>query len=280
MNPYVLITGASAGIGKAYAYAFAKRSYNLVLVARRKERLQEIQADIKALHDVDVLYYDADLTQQRLRESIIKKVQTLPLGILVNNAGFGDHSVFETSVLEKQLSMIELNIKALVHMTHALLPVLRATVSKALIKKSYVMNIGSIAGFAPGLHMANYFATKAYVLSFSEALAEECSRANKAVHVCVVCPGPIQSEFGAVARMRKEKTNVHHLPAYKKPYWYKILTAESLVEYSIKHMMRKKRIIIHGTKFIIIQFLCRFLPRILITKIVAKINQKITQENV
>lgn len=271
MNTYVLITGASAGIGKAYAYAFAQRGYNLVLVARRKAKLQEIQTDITQSHAVDVLCYDADLTEKRIREKVIKKVATLPLAILVNNAGFGDYGAFETSACEKQLSMIDLNIAALVHMTHALLPILRKTASSGLTKNSYVMNIGSVAGLIPCLpYMTNYSATKAYVLSFSEALAEECSKMNKVVHVCVVCPGPTQSEFAEVASLHGDKNAFTQ--SFRKQNWHKIPTAQSLAEYSIKHMMRKKRVIVHGKKFMLLQLFCRFLPRILITKIISLVQ--------
>ncbi len=269
MKTYALITGASAGIGKAYAYAFAQRGYNLVLVARRKELLEEIQKDIVALHGVEVRCYDIDLTSTQMREQLVQAVESLPLEVLVNNAGFGDYGAFHGSVLEKQLAMVELNIGALVHMTHALLSRLQHTVANNYSKAAYVMNIGSVAGFIPGPFMANYFATKAYVQSLSEALAEECCRANSAtpVHVCVVCPGPTQSEFGKVASLSGE--NDAFAQSFRESRWNKIPTAESLVEYSITRMLYKKRVIIHGPKLTLFYWLSRLVPRIVITKIMS-----------
>lgn len=272
MKEYALITGASAGIGKAYAYEFARRGYSVVLVARREERLLEIQQDIQKTFGVDAVYYAADVSDVASRAGLIAAVRgrDLPISILVNNAGFGDVAAFEDSDLQKQLDMVSVNISALVHLTREMLPILRKTVGDIKFQRrrpAYVMNIGSVAGFQPGPYMATYYATKAFVLSFTEALAEECAASGGAVRACVVCPGPTQSDFGAVANFEQSKSLLSKTFASAK-----IPSADALAKYSVTAMFRGKRIIVHQFSYRALAILTRFFPRILTVKIVGALQ--------
>lgn len=184
-----LITGASSGIGAAFAELLAQRGMNLVLVARSEDRLQQLADTLKAQHGIRADVIVQDLTKPEAAAAVFEAVNALDLEIdlLINNAGFGDYGAFGDRPRQKQLDMIQLNIGALVDLTHHFLPQMQQR------KSGSILNIASIAGFQPMPYLSIYAATKAFVLSFSEALWAE--NQDKGVHVMAVCPGPTESSF-------------------------------------------------------------------------------------
>lgn len=193
-NFFTLITGASEGIGLALAREFASRGHNLILVARNAKKLEDVSKEIALKYRVSAEYIAADLTVKDELEGMIKKIQAKrrKVDILINNAGFGLGGSFESLDIERQLEMIDLNIKALVRLTHHFIPKFHSNENGGKI-----INIASVAGYFPGPYMNVYYATKAFVVSFSEALSKELEGSN--VQVTCVCPGATETNFDKVA---------------------------------------------------------------------------------
>lgn len=187
----VLITGASSGIGKAFAYRFAKEGYRLVLVARREELLKQISEDIEKKHGMKVLYFPCDIAADPKEVYDVCKENDIQIDILVNNAGYGDYGRFIDGDIDKLQGMIDLNCRSLTALAYYFI--------KDMKNNGYghIINVASVASFMPGPNMAVYYATKAYVMSFSLALREELKKDN--VHVSVLCPAPTKSPFWDVA---------------------------------------------------------------------------------
>jgi hypothetical protein len=189
-RPVALITGASAGIGFAFAQALAERGYDLIVTARRRERLEELAAGLRAKHaGIRVEIIVADLAGAAAPEQIAAEISRLGMDVelLVNNAGFGTHGRFESIAPAREQEEIALNVAALVALTHAFLP--------AMLERGHggVINIASTAAFQPVPWMSVYGASKAFVRSFSEALHEEVHA--RGVRVLALCPGPTATEF-------------------------------------------------------------------------------------
>ncbi|NET41908.1 SDR family oxidoreductase [Okeania sp. SIO2B3] len=184
-----LITGASSGIGEIFAKELASRKTNLVLVARSEDKLQQLANQLQSQYQIQADVIIQDLTAPAATNSIFETVfqKGLNIDLLVNNAGFGDYGNFTERTLEKQVNMIQLNITALVELTHLFLPRMQQNKSGAII------NVSSIGGFQPLPYMSVYGATKAFVLSFSEALWAE--NQDSGVKILALCPGPTESEF-------------------------------------------------------------------------------------
>lgn len=190
-----LITGASSGLGSEFARQLGGLARRLVLVARRGERLLALQAELEPAHPgLEVLTYSADLTRPVERENFLLwlEAQGAVPDLLVNNAGMGDYGDFGQSDWEKVDAMLQLNMVALTHLAHSLLPAMRAADGAAII------NVSSLASVLPLPDFAAYAASKAYVTSLSESLRHEL-RADQ-VNVVAVCPGPVKTEFGEAAR--------------------------------------------------------------------------------
>src|ERR1700694_685167 len=188
-----LITGASAGIGEAFAWELAPRGERLILVARREDRLKKLAAELKAKHNCDCVVIAADLAVSGGAAALFAETErrNLMVDLLINNAGFGKYGPFESQPLETYDQMVQLNITSLVDLTYLYLRGMRAR------KNGGILNVASVAGFPPVPNFAVYGATKAFVVSFSQALAVEAARDN--VHVSVLCPGSTLSEFQEVA---------------------------------------------------------------------------------
>ncbi|NEQ71673.1 MAG: SDR family oxidoreductase [Okeania sp. SIO2C9] len=184
-----LITGASSGIGEIFAKELASRKTNLVLVARSEEKLQKLANELQSQYQIQADVIVQDLTAPAATNSIFEIVfqKGLTIDLLINNAGFGDYGNFTERPLEKQVNMIQLNITALVELTYLFLPGMQQNKSGAII------NVSSIGGFQPLPYMSVYGATKAFVLSFSEALWAE--NQDSGVKILALCPGPTESEF-------------------------------------------------------------------------------------
>jgi uncharacterized protein len=194
-----LITGASSGIGYELAGLFASSGHDLVLVARNEQRLSRLAEELQQRIGVAVTVLVKDLAAPRAAEEIVVELQnrSLHVDILVNNAGFGEYGPFHETSLERKLQMIQVNVAELTQLTRLLL-------SGMLERNSgNILNIGSTASFAPGPFVAVYSATKAYVLSFSEALAEELK--GTGVTVTVLCPGSTETEFAERAKMTESR---------------------------------------------------------------------------
>ncbi|MDX1598970.1 MAG: SDR family oxidoreductase [Marinobacter sp.] len=196
---YVLITGASAGIGEVFARELAAEKQNLILVARREDRLAALAGELSEQYGVSVEVLAADLAAADGAEQVAATVTSSgwALSGLINNAGFGDRGAFTELSLERQLNMIQVNVASLVSLTWKLLPKLKEN------QGSFIINVASTAAFQAGPNMAIYYATKAFVLSFSEALNEELRETG--IAVSALCPGATESEFAAEANMTDTK---------------------------------------------------------------------------
>jgi len=189
-----LVTGATAGLGAEFARQLAPNASRLILVGRRAERLKALAEELRRdFPDLQLDPISADLTDPKVREQLASHIvrSEIPLNLLVNNAGLGDLGPFDTAEWSRLEPMLSVNIGALTHLTHLLLPMLQARTPSA------VLNVSSVAGFFPLPEMAVYAATKAYVTSFSEALRMELE--PHGVSVTALCPGPVPTEFFEVA---------------------------------------------------------------------------------
>lgn len=242
-----LITGASSGMGADMARCLVNEGYDVILVARRKGRLEKLAKELgnKAtfiVKDISSTFNCMELYNEIKKENI---------DILINNAGFGVFGEFYKTSLDKELDMIDLNVKSLHTLTKLFL--------KDFIKKDrgYILNVASSAGFMAGPLMASYYATKNYVVSLTSAIYEELKKMGSNVSISAFCPGPVDTEFNKVAR-------VH--------FSIKGLNSFDVSNYAIKKMFDEKMIIVPGFKMKVGLFLTRFIPRKLLLKISYKIQ--------
>ena len=191
----VVITGASSGIGAELANGLARRGFPLLLVARRRERLDEIANDVSEEYSVAAEVMPLDLSDTKARAKLADRLRTEPIAGLCNSAGFGTSGVFHELPVERESEEVILNALALMELTHAALP--------GMVERGVgaVMNIASIAGFQPLPYMAVYSATKAFVQTFSEAVHEELH--GTGVSVTVLCPGPVPTEWAEIANAER-----------------------------------------------------------------------------
>ncbi len=249
-----LITGASAGLGVEYAKLFAADKHDLILVARRKDRLDALAKELSAAHGVKIQVISADLQDPGATDAIVKAVGTTEVDFLVNNAGFGSAGVFIELPIDKELGQVQVNIATLVGLTHAFLP--------AMVKRGRgrVLNIGSTAGFQPGPYMATYYATKAFVNSFTEALWFELKETG--VTATVSCPGATATEFSQVAG--NDKSKLFALGA---------MTAAEVALSGYRAMHAGKPMVVHGLKNKFSAVSVGFSPRGLVRSIAASLNR-------
>ena len=259
MNPIrdtVLITGASSGIGWELAHCFAADSSRLILVARNTQAMGTLAEKLRQAHGVEVIVLTFDLSRPETPQRIFAEIlsRSLTVDVLVNNAGFGANGAFAELPVERQIEMVQVNITALMELTSMFLPAMIAR------NRGGILNVGSVAGFQPGPGMTVYFATKAFVLSFTEALAEELRTTQ--LKVSVLCPGPTESNFGMVARGEKERQR-------------KVtkMTAQAVAESGHRAFRNGKVTVVTGWTNRLFVFLVRLTPRWLPRRIVAKFNQ-------
>lgn len=245
----VLITGASGGIGLALAKRFAAEGYSLVLVARSSDKLAAVANELGRVR-VDTIA--ADLATPDGAEAVAKSVSEagLTIDILINNAGAGLHGPFAATPLERELELIQLNVASLVHLTKRLLPGMLAR------RGGHIVNVASVAAFLPGPYQSVYYATKAFVLSFSEAIAEEL--ASSGVSVTTLCPGPTTTGFHAAARVRRARP-------VGTGFW---MTADAVAEATVKAVRRKRRVVVPGIRQRLMVLGIRLLPRRLVSRVV------------
>lgn len=251
-----LITGASNGIGLELARVHASKGDDLILVARSEKKLAELKAELEQKHKVRVTVIGKDLALPDAAQDVYAetKRQSLRVDYLINNAGFGDFGMFTDTDWNKELQMINLNITALTHFTKLYLQDMVARGS------GKVMNVASTAAFQPGPGMAVYFATKAYVLNFSEAVDNEVR--DKGVTVTALCPGPTESGFQTAAAMEDSGL----VKGKKLP------SAEEVARYGYAAMMKGKAVAIHGFNNRVLATAVSFVPRSLVVKIIRKMQ--------
>ncbi len=208
-NCSAVITGASAGIGRELARQLAARAKVLILVARRRDRLEQLRNELRAAGpELRVEIREADLSNLEQTMQLSASLANQPIDFLVNNAGLGDHGSFATGDPTRVNEQVQVNVLALTALTRALLPRMIAQ------KRGAILNVSSSAGFLPLPELAVYAATKAYVTSFSEAIRAETR--GLGISVTALCPGPVHTEFGEIAdreqKSRKVKTTIAHVP--------------------------------------------------------------------
>ena len=250
LRPVAVITGASAGIGAELARVFARDRHELVLVARREDRLRGLADEIASTGAPRPIVVAADLLKPGIARVIgdALTAQGVEPQFVVNNAGFGLVGAASTLDHEEQLQMIDLNVRALTELSLAF-------VDSLARHRGGLLNIGSMAGFLPGPGMAVYYATKAYVLSFSEALHSELK--PRGIRVTVLCPGPVPTEFADRAGLSKSAMGPSFL----------IQSAEQVAEAGYRGLMRGTRVIIPGVMNRMVPVITRLLPRGIMTVI-------------
>lgn len=219
---YAVITGASSGLGVEFAKQLAKEGYKLILVARRKERLVKLAKQLPTRCVVVV----ADLSKEADCRYLWRKICRVKVDIFINNAGFGDCGCFSETSLKKDRDMIKVNVQAV----HYFMKKMLHRMTK--LNHGYILNVGSSAGLMPaGPYMANYYATKAYVVSLTQAVARELKEQKSDVYVGCLCPGPVETEFNHVANVE------FSLPG---------IDVKKCVSYAIRKMKRGKVVIVPG----------------------------------
>lgn len=252
----VLVTGASSGIGLELARQFARAGSNLVLVARGKEKLEQLATQLRNEFKVQAEVVEGDLCNPGAATNIVEELQRrkLSIDVLVNNAGFGLMGQHSSLELQRQLDMVQVNIAAVVHLTQLLLP--------GMLERNTggVLNVASTAAFQAGPNMAVYYASKAFVLSYTEALHEEVSGTK--LHVSCLCPGPTDTGFTAAANMEGSKL-------------FKMGTqsAQEVARYGYLAFQRNQAIAIPGFKNKLLAWSTKFSPRSITRKIAGALNQ-------
>jgi len=257
MNKTALITGASGGLGKEFARVHASKGDNLVLIARSKDKLEALKFELEKQFSISVVIIVKDLSDQYAPKAVYDAVKNLNIRVdyLINNAGFGDFGLFAETNWEKQLEMINLNITCLTYLTRLFLP--------DMIQNKYgkILNIASTAAFQPGPTMSVYFATKAFVLSFSEAIANELK--GTGVTVTALCPGATDTGFKAASSL--DDSNLFK--------GNQIATSKEVAEFGYTKMMEGKTVAIHGVVNNLLAQSVRFAPRNIVTSL-ARIKLK------
>ena len=256
-RPVALVTGASSGIGLELATLLAREGHDLVLVARRGDRLAEIGKGLYEEFGARATRIARDLSEPDAPRAVAQEVDALglPVEILVNNAGTGVYGPFAETTLEKELGMIRVNLVALTELCKRFLPAMLGR------RSGRILNVASTAAFQPGPLMAVYYATKAYVLSFSEALADEV--AGSGVTVTALCPGPTVTEFA-------RRTGVGESRLFHSPL---VLDARTVALAGYRGMLRGKRVIVPGLGNWLFAQAVRFTPRRLATAVVRRIQE-------
>jgi len=251
----VLITGASSGIGRELARLFAADGAELILTARRDERLRELAAELQQQHGTVSTIVPLDLSRSEAPRELVDQITAAgkQVDVLINNAGFGQMGPFVEISLERQLEMIRLNVSSLVALTHLLLPGMLQR------QRGAVLNLGSTAAFQPGPNVNVYYATKAFVLSFSEALWKEL----RGTGVCVtcLCPGPTRTEFG-------DESAMHDTPVFK----HNAMRVEDVARAGFRGVRRRKRLVMPGFVNRLLSFSVRLTPRSVILDVMTMLQ--------
>ena len=250
---YAVITGASSGIGAEFAKQLAAHGYNLILVARRRERLIKTARYLSKKFKVKCTVLVKDLSKREECESLFEEIKDYDIEVFINNAGFGVFGAFADTDLNNELDMISVNVSA-VHI-----------LTKKMVKyfgdknKGYLLNVASSAGLLPaGPYMSAYYATKAYVVSLTKGIAEELREENKNVYVGALCPGPVETEFNSVAGVS---------------FGSKGISAKECAKTAVDAMFKRKKIIVPGRILKLGTYAAKFVPESLLLKFVSKFQK-------
>ncbi len=250
MKNYCLITGASSGIGKDFAKKLASK-YNLILVARREDRLLELKREL----DTEVIIKCADLSKNDNIDALYNAIKDYKIEVFINNAGFGlAGDILETDI-NKEIQMIDVNIKALYILDKLILKKMKEDNIKG-----YVLNVGSVAGILRcGPYMSQYYATKSYVVSLTLGIRRELKENKSGIYIGCLCPGPVNTEFNDVAMVS---------------FSLKGVSSERVVNYAIKKMYKRKALIVPTFSLKLLIFFRRFISNNFLAKIVAMQQKK------
>jgi len=252
-----LVTGASGGIGEELARLFAADGHDLVLVARGEEKLRRLAEELGSKHNVAARVLASDLSRAEAPREIFDELarEGVSVDALVNNAGIGSWGLFAETELKQELELLQINVVALTHLSKLFLPPMIAS------GRGYLCNVASTAAFQPGPLMAVYYASKAYVLSLSEALANECE--GTGVVVSALCPGPTETGFVAAAGMGDSKL-----------FDRGAMSAREVAEIGYRGLLAGKTIVIPGARNALVARTVGFMPRKLVTKVVRGIQER------
>lgn len=257
MTKTALITGASGGIGYELAKVFAINGHNLILVARSIDKLQRIQTELSQTYDIQVVIEDYDLSRPESPTELFGQLhhQGLTVDVLVNNAGFGDYGPFADSDWSRQGALLQLNMVTLTHLTRLFLPL--------MLKRGYgkILNVASTAAFQPGPFMAAYYASKSYVMSFTEALAHEVK--GTGITATVLCPGPTRgTDF-------QTRANLSDIDFFKQ---LKLPEAADVAQFGYDALERNQVVAVHGIFNRLLVFTNRIMPRRTVTNAVGQLQ--------
>lgn len=255
-RPTALITGASAGIGAELAKVFAAHDYDLVLLARRRDALEALAGTLEGKHGITATVLVDDLGDPDAPERIFAAVRDarIQVDVVVNNAGFGLGGEFSETPIEREITMVQVNVTALMHLTKLFIaPMLKR-------RAGYVLNVASTAAFVPGPLVSVYYASKAFVLSFSQALAEELEKSG--IVVSCLCPGPTETEFARVAKMKSVRMFAQNTA-----------DARDVAEFGYRAMLAGWRVAVPGTRNKLLVQVQRLVPRRIVTRAVKKMQE-------
>ncbi len=253
MHDWALITGASTGIGRELVEVFAAKGFNLALVARSQERLSVVANELASVHKIDTRVIAQDLSKPGAAQTIFESLRETPISVLVNNAGFGSYGCFVERPLDEQTDMMQVNMTALVQLTYRFAQPMRAR------RTGRILNVASTAAFQPGPMLSVYYSTKAFVFSFSYALADELR--GSGVTVTVLCPGLTKTEFQKRAQLRQGGA-------------WPMMSARAVAEAGYGGLMKGTRVVIPGVFNQIGSFFARRVPYRLTSAIVRRIHER------
>ncbi len=290
MGLLAVVTGASSGIGEALAYELARAGYDVILAARRTDRLEHVQSTIQDMYAVTAYTYSVDVGIAHKREQFVefckktaRETQQV-IDVFINNAGFGIFDSFHESSLSQHLALIHVNIEALTYFSHVFINYFETQ------GKGYLMNVSSIVGFMIGPYASTYYASKNYVQSFTEALASESKKRKTNTVIMALCPGLIASEFARVAginsthnskiakRFASQNTSSDSIFGGLGKFFGAVMkgvaSSRSVARYAVKHMFKKKRVVIYPRFWKYLIFIqSRFLTRKYATSIIANLQK-------
>ncbi len=246
-----LVTGASSGIGKDIARILNAKGYDLVLIARDEEKLQETKKELENIKSNKIDIISMDLTDEENCKKLAEKVKDVD--VLINNAGFGDCGKFDETNLDKDIAMIKTNVIAYHILTKLYLKQMKEKDS------GKILNVASIAGFMPGPLMTTYYATKNYIVRLSEAIREELKKDKSNVQISILCPGPVETNFNKVANVK-----------------FKLREANSqqVAKYAIKKLEQGKFYIVPGLDVKFARLGAKIVPSNLLAKITYKVQKR------
>lgn len=248
-----LITGASSGIGRDIATELAQRGYDLILVARNIEKLNQVKENIlNNCNNINIKIIQMDVSTPENCKNLYNQVND-DIDILINNAGFGAFGDFTKTDIDKEIQLINTNITAV----HILTKLFLQDMEKK--NKGHILNVASIAGFMPGPLMATYYSSKAYVVRLSEAIREELRRKNSNVKLSILCPGPVNTNFNNVADVN---------------FKAKSLSSEYVAKYAVNEMLKGKFYIVPGAQIKCLQFIAKIVPNNIIAKFAYKVQER------